>query len=426
MALLEVQRTFYHADLEKHEPANPDLLNRILSELDRTVDVRSLALEDDKFKSRVADGSLLMGIDQKDRDRKGIVVEGVGRALHENEVDVWSVIETVTDPGTGIKGDLATIFSYFEGRDDQQGKHFGGVLHLKQYFNSLRAHSHKKQSAIALWDVHSGETMRWLEKINGRKNKPEIVSLTAMPLFVDQLKKDGFLSNGDTWVAAPDFGSFTKTREMAKTLDKPMIFIDKYRPEANHLVIRGIFMVNPDGSIEKLENSELKGKRVLFFDDMFDTGGTAVDLSKALKDHGVSEVIFTATHGVFSDRPKNKVAGESTSLSLDDALERKIIDYLYVSDSLPQYKKLQHENVRYISIAEPIAALIRIASDHALADDYDLVKRCMYNPGPNKKIIERFFRKGNITPVYENFDFQDAVYGNREHVVFSRQPNLVN
>ena len=420
----ELDRAFYHLDLERQSPANPDLLNRVLQELGSDVTTTSLSL--DEYQERMADRHLIAGIHPEKRDFDGIVVEEVSTTPDRKQRDVWSVLETMTDPDSGIRGNLATIFSYFEGRDDKQSKHWGGVLHLKQYFKDVRYHSNKKQAAIALWDVHSGATINILKKINGRKNKPEIVSLTAMPLFADELKKDKLLENGDTLVAAPDFGSFTKTRQMAKELGKPMIFIDKVRPKANHLIIKGIYLIKPDGKVEKIDKSYLEGKRVLFFDDMIDTGGTAVDLSKALKDLKVAEIVFTATHGVFSDRPKKKVKGEKSSMSIETALKKKIIDYIYATDSLSQYKKLnKFENVRTISLARPIAALIRIAANKAKSEDYNIVKRCLYNPGPDKNRIENHFSKRDVAPAFKNFDFQNAVFGNKSRVIFSRQPGLV-
>ena len=326
-----------------------------------------------------------------------------------------------------------TVFSYFEGRDDKESKHEGGVLHLVQYLKDLISHSNKRNSAIAVWDVHSRATLDYLRQANGRRslNKPEVVSLTAMPLFADRLKADGLLDGKETIAAAPDFGSFTKAREMTKFLGKPLIFIDKERPHPNHVIIKGIYMANGDGNIKSLEHTYLKGKRVVFFDDSFDTGSTAVDLSAELKNQGADEIVFAATHGIFSDRPEDKVQGEKTSLSLVGAMNAGIIDYLYVSDTLPQYKKIKldpdlekSDRVRFVSLAKPIAALIKIAADRAVKEDYDIVMRCLYNPGPDKKLIELHFKKGNVNPAYKDFDIQNAVFGNKSRVILSRQPSV--
>ena len=211
---LEFERAFYHLDPQRQSPANPDLLDGILRELGGNVRTTLLSL--DKYQIRTADGHLIAGIHPDKRDFHGVVVEAVSTTLDRRQRDVWSILETVTDHTTGIRGNLATVFIYFEGRDDNESKHEGGALHLKQYFKDVRSHSNRKHSAIALWDIHSEETIKRLERINGPKNMPEIVSLTAIPLFVDQLRKDGFLDNGETFVAAPDFGCFTKTRESSK------------------------------------------------------------------------------------------------------------------------------------------------------------------------------------------------------------------
>lgn len=423
---------YYHLDLKRQTPGNSDLIQGIIKGL-RGVSAQPLIA--DKFQGRVADTSLLAGVNPESRNFNGVIVGAVGRELHDNLYDVWSELETVTHPKSGVEGKVSIIFTYFAGRDDKLSKHWGGVLHLEQYLHDIQAHARRRNSAIAVWDVHSRETLKYLRWANGKRSAhpPEVVSLTAMPLFADRLKADGLLDGKETVVAAPDFGSFTKAREMAILLNKPLIFIDKHRPSPNHLIIKGIYMVNGDGNIQTLEKSYLRDKRVVFFDDMFDTGGTAVDLAYLLKlkSAGASEIVFAATHGVFSDRPKGKAKGEKTSSTLVKALNYGIIDYLYVSDSLPQYRKVQKDpgllrknrkRVRFISLAKPIAALINIAADTAVKEDYDLVRRCLYNPGPHKDRIEGHFQRGNVAPAYRNFDMQQAVYGNKSEVIFSRQP----
>lgn len=412
-----LETVYFHLDPVLHSPASPDLINRIRNELGQ---VRAVPLVANKFARRFNNGNLLAGIKLEDRDKNGVLVETVSSSLDRKAGDVWKVLSTATHPNTGLTGNISTVFTFLDGRDDNPKKNEGGVLQLEQDRDDISTHSHQKLSAVALWDIHSGETIKWLESINGEGEKPEIVSLTAMPLFVDKLNDDGLLENGETVVAAPDFGSFTKTREMAKALGKPMIFIDKERPKPHDLIIKGIYMVYEDGKIEQLDRSYLENKRVIFFDDMFDTGGTAIDVSKEVKKLGAAEVVFAATHAVFSE-PDQAGFGEEPNLTLKQALEQKIIDYIYVSDSLPQYKDIKHEKVKYISLARAIAALIKIAADKASPNDFKLIRRCLYNPGPSKDTIGQYFIERNISPAYEGFSYYEGIFGNKEKVVFSRQ-----
>ena len=157
---------------------------------------------------------------------------------------------------------------------------------------------------MAFLDVHSFETIRFMEEVNGNNEKPEIVSLTAMPLFVDKLRRDDLLNdNLETVVAAPDFGSFAKARELSMKLRKPLIFIDKERPRPHEIFIKGLYLIHSDGKVEKIDNESayLKDKRVIFFDDSIDTGETSILISQEVKKRGAKQAIFTATHAIFSD-----------------------------------------------------------------------------------------------------------------------------
>ena len=396
---------FFHLDLERQAPSNPELIKGIRKELGNNV--LTIPLVADEFQKRLADSTLLAGIHPDNRSNGGVIVEAVTPSLGRYYADAWNVLETVASPKTGLKGEIITIFTMFEGRDSNPKKHFGGVTALEQYIRDVRTHSYKKISVYAVWDVHDVITLNKLKNVNGRKNIPEVISITAMPLFTDRLQEDGLIDD-ETFVAAPDFGSITKARQMAQVLGKELIFIKKTRPEPNRVEIEGVYLIKKDGSVEKKNYDFLKGIRVIFFDDMMDTGRTAIEDTSAVKAAGAREVVFCATHPVFS----------SPEILLH-ALDERILDYIYTTDSLPNYKKIVdplnpqvlHPRLRLQSLAKPIAALIKMAADKATDEDYQLVKRCLYNPGPEKKVIEYQFTKGNIAPAFEGYNFYDGITG---------------
>lgn len=416
-----METAYFYLDPQIQTPSNQDLIERTINSLGQ---VEAIPLVADEFATRFGDGSLLAQVDPNRRQFNSVVIEAQTNSLAGRAADIGEVLMTVSHPDSGVMGDNYTIFSYFDGRGDHPEKAVGAVLKLYKSQQEIGIYSHYRQAAMAFLDVHSYETLRFMEEVNGDNEKPEIASLTAMPLFIDKLRQDGFLNhNHETVVAAPDFGSFAKARELSMQLGKPLIFIDKERPRSHEIIIKGIYLIHEDGQVEKIdnENDYLKDKRVIFFDDSIDTGETSILISQEVKKRGARQVIFTATHPVFSDpKPSDKPIK-----TIQQALDDGDIDYLYTTDSLPHYKKVKHNHYKIVSVAGLFASLIKIAADKAVEQDYDLVRKCLYNPITNKKDIEKYFREGNVSPAFEGFDYHAGVHGNRERVVFSRQP-IVN
>ena len=409
---------YFYLDLTRQTPANPDLIERTINKLGQ---VEAIPLVADPYGSRYAVGSLLLQIDPQRRGYKSVVIEAATNSLGGRAADLGMVLMTVSHPDSGVLGENYTIFSYFEGRSDHPEKAVGGVLELYKYRQEIGVDSHYRQAAMAFLDVHSFETIRFMEEVNGNNEKPEIVSLTAMPLFVDKLRRDDLLNdNLETVVAAPDFGSFAKARELSMKLRKPLIFIDKERPRPHEIFIKGLYLIHSDGKVEKIDNESayLKDKRVIFFDDSIDTGETSILISQEVKKRGAKQAIFTATHAIFSD----PIETDNPIKTIQQALDDGDIDYLYTTDSLPFYKKVKHNHYKIVSVSGLFASLIKIAADKAVEEDYDLVSQCLYNPITNKKEIEKYFREGNVSRAFEGFDYYDGIFGNRGRVVFSRQP----
>ena len=85
-------------------------------------------------------------------------------------------------------------------------------------------------------------------------------------------------------------------------------------------------------------------------DDMIDTGGTIVKASEALFENGASDVIVTATHGIFSS---------PASQRLQDSGIREVI----VTDTLPIPAENQFSNLTILPIAPLLARAIKEVFD---------------------------------------------------------------
>jgi ribose-phosphate pyrophosphokinase len=132
-------------------------------------------------------------------------------------------------------------------------------------------------------DLHQGQ-------IQGFFNIP-VDELTAVHLlsryFIDKHLEDV--------VVVTDLGFAKRARTFAEMLDAPLAIIEKRRPgnlgEAELLNVIG----------------EVRGRRAIVVDDEIDTASTLMEIVRALKREGVSDIYACATHGILSDPAVDRI-----------------------------------------------------------------------------------------------------------------------
>jgi ribose-phosphate pyrophosphokinase len=137
-------------------------------------------------------------------------------------------------------------------------------------------------------------------------------------------------------VFSPDAGGVHRALQLANYLHCPLGFIDKRRPEPNVSEV-----VNVIGKV--------KGKTVVFLDDMIDTGGTIAQAATAVLELGAVGVYACATHGVFSGQAEQ---------TLSHAPIRSII----VTDTIPLHNAPRQ--VEVISVAPLLGEAIMRVHEH--------------------------------------------------------------
>jgi ribose-phosphate pyrophosphokinase len=137
-------------------------------------------------------------------------------------------------------------------------------------------------------------------------------------------------------VFSPDAGGVFRARQLAKYLGAPLGFIDKRRPEPNVSEV-----VNVIGRV--------KGKTVVFVDDLIDTGGTIAQAAEAVMELGATGVYACATHAVFS-------GAAATTLS------NAPIASVVVTDTIPLHNPPRQ--VEVISVAPLLGEAIMRVHEH--------------------------------------------------------------
>ena len=132
---------------------------------------------------------------------------------------------------------------------------------------------------------------------------------------------------------APDAGSAKRAGHYAINLGLPLAILDKRRdddsetPAIHHVI------------------GEVKGKRALIFDDEIATGGSILEVVKALESLGVTEIQACCVHGVLS-------ANAVDRLNLSPLSKLVVTDTVFI----PPEKKIPKMLV--ISVAELFAQAI--------------------------------------------------------------------
>jgi len=147
-------------------------------------------------------------------------------------------------------------------------------------------------------------------------------------LFMDYIKAKNF---PNPIIASPDVGGVTRARYFAKKLGLDMVIVDKRREKANESEVMNVI-------------GDVKGKDVIFIDDMIDTAGTMSKGAKALKDLGATSVMACCTHPVLSGPAYERI-------------EEGDLDELVVANTIPLRKA--SPKIKVLSTASMLGEVIR-------------------------------------------------------------------
>lgn len=111
--------------------------------------------------------------------------------------------------------------------------------------------------------------------------------LTARGLFADYFRQQQF-SSSDTIVVSPDMGSAKSSARFADMLGLGVATANKTRIDDARVQYSGL-----------IGRQVVGFRRAIIHDDEIATGGTIVELSRLLLEHGLEEVCVVCTHGVF-------------------------------------------------------------------------------------------------------------------------------
>ncbi len=146
-------------------------------------------------------------------------------------------------------------------------------------------------------------------------------NLLGNPIFTNYLH-DRFNGREDeVIVVSPDVGSVARARAFAQKLGMGLAIVDKRRQKANSSEVMNII-------------GDVRGKKVILFDDMVDTAGSLCGAAQALVElGGAVDVIACASHGVLSGPAVERI-------------EKSVLKEVYFLDTVPQgWRRLRQDQV---------------------------------------------------------------------------------
>jgi ribose-phosphate pyrophosphokinase len=239
------------------------------------------------------DGELLVKLSEDVRGRDCFIVSSTSYPVNDNLMELLVFIDCLRRASARR---ITAVIPYF-GYARQDRKDEGRVpITAKLCANLITEAGCDRVLCV---DLHAAQ-------IQGFFDIP-VDHLTASPVLVEyyQQRKDEL---GDCVVVSPDIGNVKVANMFASVLGYDMAIIDKRRQSGSKVVIKNLI-------------GEVKGRRVLMFDDMISTAGTVSEAAKVVMEEGATACEVACTHAVLVGQafPRLSVP-EITSVTVTDTI----------------------------------------------------------------------------------------------------------
>lgn len=175
---------------------------------------------------------------------------------------------------------------------------------------------------IVSLNLHSGQ-------IQGFFNGP-FDHLTALPALAAHIKNK---FDNDFVIVSPDTGRVKMAERYATNLGTELAIVHKRRIGTNQAEALDVI-------------GDVEGKNCVIVDDMIDTAGTICAAADQLKKHGAKKISAVSSHGIFSPPAQERLA-------------KSAINFLIVTDTVPQTLKFTNPKLEIVSVAGLISDAVR-------------------------------------------------------------------
>lgn len=182
---------------------------------------------------------------------------------------------------------------------------------------------------VLFMDLHAAQ-------IQGFFKKP-VDHLYMRPMLAEYVRRQG-LADENLVVVAPDAGSAKRAHQFAKDLNADVAIGDKTR--IDHTENAKILNIIGD----------VQGKNCLVVDDFSISGGTMVDIARALKANGASRIFGALSHNAMNDKALQRI-------------EESPYEWVVTSDTVECPEAANYKKIRIISAAPLFAMAVKTIHD---------------------------------------------------------------
>ena len=273
---------------------------------------------------RFSDGEVTVELKQNVRAREVFVVQSTCAPTNENLMELLIMVDALKRASAGRISAVIPYFGY--ARQDRRPRSTRVPISAKVVANLLETVGVER---LLTMDLHA-------DQIQGFFEVP-VDHLFASSLFLPYVKG---MNLPDLVMAAPDTGGTKRANAYAKHLGVDMAICYKQRKVANQIESMTVI-------------GDVKGRNVVFVDDMVDTAGTLTKAADMMMEQGATSVRAVCTHPVLSGEACTRIQNSS-------------LTELIVSDTIPiGADKLQHtDKIKQLTVAQLFSDVIRRVRSH--------------------------------------------------------------
>lgn len=266
-----------------------------------------------------SDGENFVSIYETVRGSDVFVVQSTCAPVNDNLMEMLIMIDALKRASAGRITAVMPYFGY--ARQDRKTKPRDPIS-AKLVANLI---TRAGADRVLTMDLHASQ-------IQGFFDIP-VDNLLGNPIFTRHFAERFGDDVEGTMVVSPDVGSVARARAFAQKLGMGLAIVDKRRQKANSSEVMNII-------------GDVRGKRVILFDDMVDTGGSLCGAAQALVElGGATEVYACASHGVLS--------GPAV-----DRIQKSVIKEVIFLDTVPTRSGVKCDKIKYLSVAHMFAEAI--------------------------------------------------------------------
>jgi len=278
----------------------------------------------DAVVGRFSDGEISMRIDETVRGLDTYIIQPTSPPVNDNLMELLIMVDALRRASAARITAVIPYFGY--ARQDRKARSHDPIS-AKLVADLIAAAGVDR---VLSMDLHCPQ-------LQGFFNVP-VDHLRGVYMFINYYREH-LMHKDDFVVVSPDLGSVGRVRAFAESINLPLAIVDKRRPSANVAEVMNV-----------IGGGDIKGKNVIFLDDMLDTGGSLLHAVAAIKDLGANSIYACVTHPILSGDAKERV-------------EASDLEQLIVLDTIHVSPERRPANMKILSVAEYFANAIRCIHD---------------------------------------------------------------